>query len=313
MKKMKLLHIALGNHNEGLWKSFEKHFNTKHYNWLEKMDDPKQINEDIIKLYNLFKPDVVWMQIQKDGIITEETAYFMSRNSFVANWTGDVRYPLPKWFVDIGRQISVSLFSNMTDVMYMREIGVHAEYMQVGFDPKVFTPFGKEAPNNQIVFMGSNYLGGENKFPLSGFRHEMVGRLKQSFANFEVYGMNWKHITNKEDNYLNVHEESHVYRNSLISVNLSHFDYDRYSSDRIFRMMGSGAFCLSHEYKNIENDFLINEHLATWSTHDELIMKIKYYTENHYEREKIRIEGCKYVRENCTWDVRIQEFKNLIQ
>lgn len=310
--KLKLLHIALGNHNGALWKAFEKHFTTTHYNWLPKLESPKDVNNDIINLYNSVKPDIVWMQIQRGGIITEQTASYMSRNSYVANWTGDVRSPLPDWFVHIGKHISISLFSNMTDVLKMRALGLNADYMQVGFDEKIFTPFNQKQPNNQIVFMGSNYLGTENSFPLSPMRQNMVQRLTNEFPNFRVYGNNWQGITKKEDTYLDVHEESNIYRNSLMSVNLSHFDYDRYSSDRIFRMIGSGSFCLSHEYKNIEKDFEINEHVATWGNLDELVLKIRYYNQNHYERERIRMNGCNFVRENCNWDIRIQEFKNLI-
>ena len=169
----------------------------------------------------------------------------------------------------------------MTDVLKMRALGLNADYMQVGFDEKIFTPFNQKQPNNQIVFMGSNYLGTENSFPLSPMRQNMVQRLTNEFPNFRVYGNNWQGITKKEDTYLDVHEESNIYRNSLMSINLSHFDYDRYSSDRIFRMMGSGSFCLSHEYKNIEKDFEINEHVATWGNLDELVLKIRYYNQNH--------------------------------
>ena len=45
--KTKLLHIALGNHNKGLWKSFDKHFDTIHYDWKPNRLDPTLINKEI--------------------------------------------------------------------------------------------------------------------------------------------------------------------------------------------------------------------------------------------------------------------------
>ena len=62
--KKKLLHIALGNHNTGLWKAFDTHFNTFHYNWSEDSKDIEKVNKKILELHKWWKPDVVFMQIQ---------------------------------------------------------------------------------------------------------------------------------------------------------------------------------------------------------------------------------------------------------
>jgi len=307
----KLLHIALGNHNVALWKAFDNNFITKHYNWLPKRSNIQNVNSDIIQVVNNFKPDVVFMQIQNDGIIYPQTARIMSKNAFVINWTGDVRHPLPNWFIELGKLIDVTLFSNMDDVRISRQKGINSDYLQVGFDKNIFTPHGKSIKVPNTVFMGSNYIN-QFDFPLSDFRFQMIDKLTKVFKDdFQCYGGNWNNLfpnAKMVDNKL----ESTIYRSTKIAINLSHFNYSRYSSDRILRIMGSGAFCLSHNYKDISSDFIIGKHLETWSTFEELIHKINYFKVNTFERMKIASEGCKFVRDNCTWENRMQELKKII-
>jgi spore maturation protein CgeB len=311
VSKPKLLHIALGDHNQGLWSSFDKEFQTTHFNWVTLNSDIPSLNNKILELHRNIKPDVVFMQIQGADIIYIETARELTKTSYTINWTGDVRYPLPNWFIELGKVISLSLFSNMYDVRVMKELGLNSDFLQVGFDPKVFHPFGQQIEAPKVIFMGSNYITTQS-FPLSQLRVEMATRMKNEFgSNFTVYGSGWEGII-PDAKYLDVHQESNAYRSCDIAINLSHFDYGRYSSDRIFRLMGSGAFCLSHQYLEIEKDFVINEHLVTWSNIDELIEKTKYYLSNVFERELIRMNGCKYVRSECNWDVRINELKKLV-
>lgn len=309
--KTKLLHIALGTHNTGLWQSFNKHFDTTHYDWTQHKSDPAQINKEIVEIFNNIKPQVVFMQIQKSGIIQLDTAKLMTKSAFTINWTGDVRTPLPSWFVQLGKEIDMTLFSNVHDVRICRKMGVESDYLQVGFDPLVFKPFRKSQKNyGNIIFMGSNYT---NKFPLSNYRENMVSNLHQKYGkDFQVYGMNWQNITERESTLLDQIQESIAYSNSHIAINLSHFDYERYSSDRLLRIMGSGAFCLSQNFKGIENDFELNEHLVVWDSINHLMEKIDRYWGDEYMRSKIALEGCKYVRSNCTWDCRMEEIKNII-
>jgi spore maturation protein CgeB len=309
--KKKLLHIALGNHNTGLWKAFDKHFNTFHYNWWADSNDIEKLNKKIIELHNSFNPDVVFMQIQKEGIIYTETAKEITKSSFTINWTGDVRYPLPNWFIELGKHISITLFSNMKDVELSRKQGINSDFLQVGFDPEIFKPYGGFKKTPDIIFLGSNYIS-SNQFPLSQLRIDLVNKLYHTFgSDFMAYGGNWEeNLPNSV--FLDENEEAIAYRSCKIAINLSHFNYERYSSDRLLRLIGSGAFCLSQNYDGIENDFQIKRYLDTWNNLDELVNKINYYWQNDYKRELIAKQGCKFVRDNFTWDKRMIELKKYI-
>jgi len=311
MIKPKLLHISLGSHNEGMWRAFDKEFNTLHFDWTENRNDLIRLNLKIIELFNFFNPDIVFMQIQDAGIISMDTAKYLTKKSVTINWTGDVRHPIPYWYNLLGQNIDITLFSNINDVDTLNKQGVNAGFLQVGFDETLFTPEGNKNHYPQIVFLGSNYSS-ELNFPLSELRRQMVSRLNSKYgAKFMAYGHNWQNVIGREQ-FLHPLQEAEAYRSSLIAINLSHFDYGRYSSDRMLRLMGSGGFCLSHNFCDISKDYEVGTHLDTWGNIEQLLCKIDFYLENNELREKIRKTGCEFVRENYTWDKVMIELKKII-
>lgn len=311
MEKPKLLHISLGCHNTGMWKAFDRQFETRHFDWQPHRHNIHLLNQMVVDIFNDFKPDVVFMQLQEGGIISLATARHMTQNSITVNWTGDVRHPIPHWYYELGQHIDITLFSNMYDVEMMNKVGINSGFLQVGFDETIFTPEGKRGYYPPIIFLGSNYCSTSN-FPLSALRQQMVSRLVAKYGQqFMAYGHNWQETQGKEV-FLNPTQEAEAYRTALISINLSHFDYGRYSSDRMLRLMGSGGFCLSHNFKQIEDDYVVGKHVAVWNGIEDLLNKIDYYLEAHNEREKIRKAGCEFVRANYTWDNVMIELKKLL-
>src|SRR3990167_9578300 len=108
------------------------------------------------------KWDVVFMQVQSAGVVTPE---FCQRLTGVRlNWTGDVRQPTPQWYLDVGRVIDNTLFTNTDDVRYLHQHGIGADYLQIGFDHHVFVPYGEQGRYPDVVFMANNY---RDVFPLS--------------------------------------------------------------------------------------------------------------------------------------------------
>lgn len=304
---MKILQVALGVQTD-IRDAFQKIGDVIYWDW---SGHDRTFNQDIRALVDKHNPDLIWLQIQTHGIISVDTAKYIASKAKVVNWTGDVRLN-NDWFIQIGKHIHLTLFTNMHDVEQMRRNGVRSEYLQIGFPEYIFTPIGEAKECPEIIYM-ANYTAG---FPLSDYRKQMVNFLKEKFRNrFAVYGNSWgfgQHYIPDQ------HEEAKHYRGCKIAINLSHFNYSRYSSDRLFRLMGAGAFCLSHNYVDIEKEFEIKKHLDVWSDFEELEHKIHYYLEtkdeiqNRFVRHKIAEEGCKYVHANCTWTKRIEQLKQML-
>lgn len=307
---MKVLHIALG----GRWVAMEKAFEVVgHIDWTHKVNwgripEPnKALNPRILELQKKVKPDLVFMQLQTGGLVNDETLIELNKSSITVNWCGDVRKPLPQWYIDSGKHFTHTLFSNMPDVEEARKAGVNADFLQIGVDTDHYKLDGLEDNSAEIVFLGNHY---SKWFPLSDYRLEIVRYLRKEYQKkFQAYGNGWgsgyKPQTHRD-------QEVKIYRGCKVALNISHFNYDRYTSDRMFRIMASGAFCLSHNYTGIEKDFIVGKHLDVFNGVNDIKEKIDYYLNNNEERNRIRLDGMNHVRENYTWDDMMENLKTIV-
>jgi spore maturation protein CgeB len=149
--------------------------------------------------------------------------------------------------------------------------------------------------------MANNY----GHFPLSSLRKSTGVLLKSKYGNkASVFGNGWKN----PDGNLNGNQkgESQFYSGSKIGINVSNFNVDRYSSDRIFRIIASGCFCLSHHYIGIEKDFKVGEEVETFISPIEMCNKIEYYLQNPEERALIQQQGYRLAHEKF-------EYRNMVE
>jgi len=161
-----------------------------------------------------------------------------------------------------------------------------------------------------VVFM-ANYYGG--MFPLSAFRKGAAINLKQSFGRkFNLLGNGWN---GREDGNLNGNQlaESQFYSGSKIGINISHYSLERYTSDRLFRIMASGCFCLSHYYPGIEKDFKIGEHLDVFADFNIMRNKVRHYLDNPDKRQQIANNGYDLVHRKFTTDNMAKEILRLYE
>lgn len=302
---MRVLHVALngGGRQLGLVRALQSMGDYLEFDWQETMriKGKDRMRASLVRQSNKFKPDFTFFQIQND-IFGDE---LKEVPGVKFNWCGDVRTPTPDWYFKVAPHFNCTLFTNEVDINNLRKRGLRSDYLQIGFDENVFTPEGSTGDYPPIVFLGSNY---GTRFPESGTRNMMVRKLTKQFKkNFGVYGHHWG------TKFLDHQQEAECYRSCKIAINQNHFNYARFSSDRIVRLMGSGAFCLSNYYEGIEKEYEIGKHLDVFRTIQDLIVKIDYYIVHEREREKIRKAGVKHVRNNHTWMARIPEIKRLIK
>jgi spore maturation protein CgeB len=109
------------------------------------------------------------------------------------------------------------------------------------------------------------------------------------------------------------HKEAAHYRGAKIAINISHFNYDQYSSDRLVRILGTGTMCLSKYFINAEKRFEDGKHLRFWNTFEELENLIKYYLENEEERKHIAKRGCWLAHREYTFENLALNIKKLYE
>jgi len=287
---MKILCLSLMCGSNGFTKALKKRAEV-----IELAPGPN-FNVMAAKLAMEHKPDITFIQIQAPGVISEVCAKQLKEHSGkVYNWTGDVRHPIPRWYYDIGQHIDSTLFTNMTDVEQMRKDGLRSDYLEIGFDPEIYKPEGQVTISDDIVYFGNNY--GPDKFPMSQFRIDMVNHLSKR-DNFGVYGNGW---ANASGNYGHSQpEEAAAYRGAKIAINVSHFEYKKYSSDRLLRILGTGVMCLCKWYPDAP---LIEENdIAYWWDLEDLDFLIDQYLDDPEDRRRIANNGRIEAHKNYTFD-----------
>lgn len=306
---MKLLHIGLCV-QDAPYNGFQKAFIDVlgKDNYFEISTGGAELNGRIINLFNQCKPDIVFMQIQAPDIVLAQTmAYMKDNGAFVINWTGDKRDGVPKWMIDAAPFVSLTSFSNMEDVKTMRKLGYKSEYLEIGYDPEIYKPEGTAYPCPEIVFMANNY--GTGYFPMSQFRIDIVQFLRRNYGErFGVYGSGWADGNGNVNHSQTI--EAQYYRGAKIAINCSHFNVERYNSDRLLRILGTGTFCLSAKHTGMEQDYTHQEHLAYFNTLDELKHRIDFYLTNEHERKRIAENGRNLVLNRNTF---LHQVKNIIK
>ena len=261
------------------------------------------VNKTALLLAQHLQPDIIFMQIQAPNVIHLETVKAMKETgAFIVNWNGDIRHSTPQWMIDMAPYVDRTLFTNYRDAGNVSNGG----FLEIGYDPNIYTPIGDKLPCRDVAFFGNNY--GANMFPLSRFRIEMHNLLTKQFPGvYGAYGNNWG---NGSGNYNHSQEqEASAYRGCKMAINLSHFEEEGYSSDRILRILGSGTFCLCKAYPGMP--YIDGYHLRVWNTVPELLALIRHYMNdaNKDERDRIAMQGEEFVRGSFSFD---QMVKNLI-
>lgn len=265
--------------------------------------------KEVSTVYDEFQPheafdngksyDICFLQIQNDKIGNENTIHKLAwvkrlknEGCKVINWTGDKRSATPRWMVDFAPYVSVTAFSNSEDVEFLRSLGHRSEFLQIGIDEQIFKP-RNVSKDIDMVFMGNNY---GNQFPLGRFRNDLALALKRRYKDsFKLYGNGWRNA----DGNLNSSqiEESKIYNRAKIAISASHFNSDRYTSDRLFRIMGSDICPLVHHYKGIEKDFDCGNDFFTFHSIDSCIDEIDYLLRHEEDRNKVRANALEKSKE----------------
>jgi hypothetical protein len=242
---MKILHIAMGT-PEFDRAATELGHDVRRIHWPDyfgrKNISIKPIEPAIAEAVKVFAPDLVFIQTHERQVVSEAALRFMKTSgAMVVFWVGDVRDPLPAYYLWMAHHVHIMALTNEPDVEHLRSLGHDARFLQIGYDETIFNttgPVAKDAPD--VVFMGSNYIG---RFPLSNHRAELVAALYAKFGKrFKVYGTGWSYPGVR---YVNNQEEAAIYRGCKVAIHADHFDREGFFSDRWLRAQACGAATLN--------------------------------------------------------------------
>lgn len=309
---MKVFFIGIYNNSEPntMMRAAIREIATGGYEEISHTDyrDKIVLNRQVQSIARKQLPNLVFMQLQAPNILSEDTINLLKRTgATVVQWTGDARQPTPNHYFEVGKKIDLSFFGNTEDVEAMQKAGVKADFLNISVDHTIYQPKNKSP---KVVFMGNNYNG---MFPLSEFRLAMCRFLKKEYGNdFQVYGSGYPNDLKAIDLMYKQEKEAEAYRNCKIAINCSHFDLGKYTSDRLFRILFSGAFCLTKEFPQMDEYLKEGKIFDSFTNFTELKEKIDYYLANEEERAEIAQKGHNYAIEHEKWSDRMKEMLKLI-
>ena len=300
----RILHLSLGTHQTAQIRAIAR---LGHKSLC--LDWKRIVEDELLEQILEFNPTVTFMQFQS-APVSENFVKLIPGLKF--NWTGDIRLKIPHWYFTYADHV-VTLFSNEQDVDTMRSMGHKADFLDIGYDPHIFTPHGVKTHSYDVVFFGNYY---PEKFPLSDLRYTVVQKLIAKYKHrFGLFGKNWRNFFDFQVEDLNQQPdaEAAIYRSAKIAINLSHFKSRGYHSDRIYRITGSGCFCLSYNTGNFQRMFLPGKEVVTWDSVPELLDTIDYYLSDESKIQEIAKAGAERAFKNHTWLNRSEEFYHLIK
>ena len=97
-----------------------------------------------------------------------------------------------------------------------------------------------------------------------------------------------------------------------MAISVSHFQEERYTSDRLLRIMGCGALAVTHHYPGIKQEFTPYEHLVTFSSVEDLLKTTDYYLEHEDEAQQIGKDAGELIATWHTYDAMVDHILNFM-
>lgn len=252
-----------------------------------------------------FRPDLAFCQFQTHGVISRRFPEALrAMGCFSINWTGDVRHPLPQHYIDTAPYFDVTSFTNMVDVEIIRSMGHRSEFLQIGYDERIFNTDGA-GERSGVVFLGNNYAA--YKFAESDSRREMVRAMAEAFPDeFTVYGMSWEGIVPDKNNGGYLHEglSADVLRSALVAVGFDHFHRPGFASDRILRATACGCAVVNQYYEGIERE---HPDVVAARSIDEMVKAVAHALEYPVESRMIGDLCAQNTLKQHRWNSRVRQ------
>lgn len=257
-----------------------------------------------------FRPELCFAQFQSPGIVTSRFPKVLKDiGCFSINWSGDVRYPLPQWYKDVAPHFSVTSFTNHTDVEEVRALGHRAEFLQIGYDERLYNTDGT-GERQGVVFIGNNYGG--YKFAESDSRREMVKAMAEAFPDdFMVYGMSWEGIVPAKNvgGYVREPDDASILRSALVAVGYDHFHRPGFASDRLLRATACGCSVVNQFYEGIEQE---HPFVHASRSIDELVDMVRNALVNAGSSRSLGELNAQNTLRQHRWNIRVRQMKKWI-
>ena len=292
----------------------------------QKARDAGRLADAVLLAAHRLRPTLVFMQLQTPGVVSPELVAqlrpLLAPAGVVATWCGDVAGPNSPWSVGwqvpLGQAVDLTLHSSLTHVEALRAVGVAgAAYLQIGYDRAQYRPAAIEKVHD-VCFLGNRYYSAAYLKAMRQHDADLRDAVIAEMANalgprFALYGSGHKGGLGQ----IPLRQAQEAYWRSKIGLNISLCNFfGAYSSDRIFRILGCGALCLTKRFPLLSTYGLEHgKNCLIWDTPAEAVALARAYASpaREAERAEIAAAGAQLALEHHTWEVRMGELAALLQ
>lgn len=264
-----------------------------------------QMERELIDAVRAFKPDLAFCRFQAPNVISPAFPTVLREiGCFSVNWSGDVRDPLPPWYVGAAAYFDVTSFTNWPDIHAIRAAGHRAEFLQIGYDDRLYHPPDRDATRRGAVFIGNNWL---NFYPEGRNRIRLVQALAAALgSDFRVYGQCWSGLVPGRSVGGTVVQpaDAHIYRAARVAVGWEHFRRAGFASDRLLRATACGCVVVQSRYEGIAEE---HPHVIAVDTVEELVHATRKALQD--EDDATGASNARHTLSQHTWSRRVERIE----
>lgn len=270
------------------------------------------------------KPTLVFAQIQRpnalSGQLMRRVRDFCDPSCVIVQWDGDQHHtPTDKgrqWYVELGRECDCNLTVETGYQARYAALGVkHPGYLQIGIEERWYHPSEPTAGVPPVVLLAGNYPSLAHNPGGYKTRLEIAQRCQDAYGpeGFGIYGSGWGGWPCARL-FVRQPEEAGLYAAAKAALSISiRSDLPRYTSDRLLRMLASGAVCLVERFPDCDGLGLKHgDNCLLWSSWTELSTAIEWTLEHPGTFTPVRCAAADLGLEH-TWSVRMPELLACVQ
>jgi hypothetical protein len=258
-----------------------------------------------------FQPNLVLTQIHNGGMINAGDVSALRDAALGArfvNWNGDY-WPenlLSEDGISLASAFDLQLTVNRDVLGRYRQMGINADYWQIGWEPDGVGHEPDEADRCDVVFLANGY---------SQERRRFVERLRGLRHSFRLWGNGWPDGWAVGQCTYDFITACRAYRGAKISLGDSQWPDSGFVSNRVFQALAAGGSALAHQwFSGMEHLGLVDgETCIVWRDFPNLEQKLRHYLSHEDERRRIADAGQRLALERHSFDARVRELFELLE
>lgn len=256
-----------------------------------------------------YEPDVVY--VQNLSYPTDRALAELRRSSRLI--AGQIASEAPK--ADRLRAFDLLLTSFPHFVERFRQLGLDAEYLRIGFDPRVLERL--EAASTPIDRYGAVFVGALNRTQHRSANAVVARAARRAPIDFWGYGTRgwppWSPVRRRYHGEAWGMEMFRILRGARIAVNRHIGAAGRYANNmRLYEATGVGTMLVTDRRANLPELFEPGREVITYANGSELAERVLHYLAHDDERKAIARAGQERTLREHGYDVRMRELAAIL-